>query len=66
MNDLETEQQERKVLKLTAECWNEFIKLKPTHPSDINDFADGIHILQRILAMRMCRRDHPDIFPIKE
>jgi hypothetical protein len=61
----EIEQQERKVLKLTAECWNEFIKLESTHPSDTNDFADGIHILQRILAMRMARRDHPDIFPIK-
>lgn len=61
----EIEQQERKVLALTADCWNEFIKLKPTHPDDINDFADAIHELQRILAMRMCRRDHPDIFPIK-
>lgn len=61
----EVEKQERKVLALTAECWNEFIKLKPTHPDDTNDFCDAIHTLQRILAMRMCRRDHPDIFPEK-
>jgi hypothetical protein len=61
----EEELQERKVLRLTAECWNEFIKLKPTHPDDINEFADAIHDLQKILAMRMCRRDHSDIFPIK-
>lgn len=60
------ELQERKILVLTAECWNEFIKLKPTHPDEINDFADGIHKLQYVLAMRMCRRDHPDIFPIKK
>jgi hypothetical protein len=62
----EVEKQERKVLALTAECWNEFLKLEPTHPDDINDFCNGIHKLQHILAMRMCRRDHPDIFPVKK
>jgi hypothetical protein len=65
MDGINTEQQERKVLDLTAECWNEFVKLKSTHPDELNDFADGIHKLQYILGMRMVRRDHPDIFPIK-
>jgi len=26
---------------------------------------NGIHQLQRIIGMRILRREHPDIFPIK-
>lgn len=57
---------EQEILNLTAQCWNKFIKLEQTHPSDIDDFANAIHDLQKIIALRMCRRSNPEIFPIKK
>lgn len=57
---------DKEILALTGEVWNRFIKLEQTHPNDIDEFAKGIHQLQRIIATRMCRRDYPNIFPTKK
>lgn len=57
--------EEEEILKMTADIWNRFVKLESQHPSEKNDFADGIHILQNILAMRFAREYRPDIFPKK-
>lgn len=58
--------EEEKILDMTVDVWNEFYKLEKQHPSEHNDFADGIHTLQHILAMRMMRKYRPDRFPIKK
>lgn len=44
--------QEVKVVELTAETWNQFLKLPIEHPDDQNDFRYHIHALQNILLGR--------------
>ncbi len=36
-------QQEGKVMDALVEAWNEYIKLEKQHPSDIDEFKNGIH-----------------------
>ena len=48
-----------------VEAWNGFSNLERQHPSDLGDFADGIHKCQHQLAMRILRRDYPEGYPIK-
>lgn len=59
-------EQEEKVLKMLADTWNEFIKLKHQHPDEQRDFCDGIHKCQYIIGMRFAREYREDLFPIKE
>lgn len=59
-------EQEEKVLSLLVDCFNEFTKLPTQHPNESQDFCDGIHKCQYVLAMRFAREARPDIFPIKE
>ena len=56
------EQIEDKILNMTAEIWNMFVELKQTHPSDIDDMANAIHDIQKIIAVRIARRVRPDQF----
>jgi len=58
-------QQEGKVMDALVEAWNEYIKLEKQHPSDINEFGDGIHKCQHALTIRILRRDYPEGYPIK-
>jgi len=46
-----------------VEAWNAFIMLSKQHPSEVDDFADGIHKCQRMLMMRILRRDYPEGYP---
>lgn len=41
-------------------AYNEFISLKQTHPSDVEDFHRAIHDLQKIMGMRELRRMFPN------
>ncbi len=45
-------QQEQKVIDKLVEAWNEFIKLAPAHPDDMNDFRYHLHSLQRVIFSR--------------
>jgi hypothetical protein len=56
------EEIEDAILGKTAEIWNMFIALEQTHPSDINDLADAIHDIQKILSVRIARRVKPNQF----
>lgn len=56
---------EKEILELSAQCWNNFTNLKQTHPNDIDEFAKAVHQIQQLIAVRICRRTHPDIFPLK-
>ena len=54
--------EEEKVLNMLADCWNEFCKLETQHPDELNDFRDGIHKCQYVLAMRFAREYKPKLF----
>jgi hypothetical protein len=58
-------EQEEKVLKMLAQCWNEFLKLEVQHPMERREFCDGIHRCQDIIAVRVARKYRPDMFPNK-
>lgn len=44
--------QENKVLDLSAQLWNEFVKLPVMHADDNNDFRFHIHALQNMIYAR--------------
>lgn len=49
---------------LTA-AMNAFTKLISQHPSDLEEFVDGIHRCQHQLAIRIARRHYPAGWPVK-
>jgi len=55
-------EKEDKIIKMTADIWNEFKTLEQTHPSDMEDLADAIHDIQKIIAVRLARRIKPEQF----
>ncbi|MEG1597340.1 MAG: hypothetical protein RR359_03600 [Bacilli bacterium] len=57
---------EEKISDMLVECYNLFIELDQTHPSDIDDFVNGIHGLQKIMGMRELRRLKPNKYPTKK
>ena len=58
--------QENKMMDLTVELWNPSKELDQTHPSDISDMCDTIHDIQKIIAIRIVRRDENSRFIIKK
>jgi|WetSurMetagenome_2_1015567.scaffolds.fasta_scaffold1202145_2 hypothetical protein len=56
------DEQERKILDLLAEAWNEYCKLSIGHPDDARDFVNAIHNAQRIIMSREPVRLHPDYY----
>lgn len=57
---------EKQVLDSLSNAWNLFIEMERQHPNEAADFADGIHKCQQIIALRVARSIHPDVFPIKK
>ena len=56
---------QRKVLELLAKTWNAFCELDCESPevvftSDVKDFRDAIHNAQKVVAMIVVRKDHPE------
>lgn len=58
--------QEQLVLSLLVDAFNEFSKLEQQHSSECEDFTNGIHLCQYVIAMRFARYYRNDVFPIKE
>lgn len=50
---------EQEIANKINEVWQLFNKLPQTHPSDIQEFHYGIHLLQQKMGMRILRRDYP-------
>lgn len=50
---------EQQVMDSLVNAWDNFLTL-PRSADDTEDFRRGIHSLQRILAMRVIRREHPE------
>jgi len=51
---------EQNVLDGLMVAWNNFVKLKSTHPDDLNDFRRSLHECERIIGMRQLRKIDPD------
>jgi hypothetical protein len=60
---------ERKVIDLLVQTWNSYLDLCDNegsqHPNDMDDFANGIHDCEKIIALRIARREDPDTFIIR-
>jgi len=52
--------EEQSVMDDLVSAWNKFVKLEKQHPNDTEEFADAIHRLQGLLAMRPLRRQYPE------
>jgi hypothetical protein len=57
---------EKKLLDATADLHNSFMTLPAQHPNDLPEWIAAIHALQRIIATRIARVDHPEIFYVKQ
>ena len=57
---------EESLLSDTGKLWDSFIALPEEHPMERQEFASAIHVIQGLLAMRLCRRSHPEIFPTQK
>lgn len=54
-----------KVMDLLIEAWDKYIKLPEQYPTEIDEFGQGIHICQNLLAIRIARRFYPKGWPVK-
>jgi hypothetical protein len=55
--------EEDAVLDSIVASWDGFIHLPVMHPSDQEEFGTAIHLLQKLIALRVCRRDYPNTWP---
>ncbi len=55
-------EKELEILGKLEDAHNLYVELEQTHPSDIKDWANSIHDLQKLIAIRTTRRDYPSIF----
>ena len=55
-------EEEKEIMDLLVQAHNKFVKLNPTHPSDVSDWVNSIHGLQNVLGGRVLRRDYPETF----
>ncbi|MFA6711210.1 MAG: hypothetical protein WCS33_00690 [Candidatus Caldatribacteriota bacterium] len=51
--------EESNIMQHIVSAYNQFLKLSPQHPNDLEEFTNGIHDLQKIIALRIVRRDYP-------
>lgn len=58
--------EEGEVMNALVTAWNTFLGLERQHPSELSDFANGIHQCQNLLAVRIARREYPDGWPKKK
>jgi hypothetical protein len=56
-------EQERKVLDMTAELWDELIKLPAPHGHDNPEHMRDIHDIQNRVLARSARRELDDVKP---
>jgi hypothetical protein len=65
LESLKNESQIEKCLELSADLFNEFVKLPLHHPSERDEFALAIHSVQDKLALKIAQIHRPDLFPNK-
>lgn len=57
---------EGEIMDLLVKAWNKYIELPIQHKSECNEFVEGVHICQNLLAIRIARRHYPKGWPIKK
>lgn len=57
--------EEGEIMDLLNEAATKFGRLERQHPDELRYFADGIHVCQAMLGLRVVRKDHPEGWPIK-
>jgi hypothetical protein len=62
METVKLTEQERKILALTAEVWNEYTKLEEVHPNEFEELSLFVHQIQYLMARRVARRVDPEIW----
>ena len=53
---------EQEIMNMIVDVHNLYADLESTHDSDLSEWVLSIHNLQRIVSMRILRRELPDIF----
>ena len=54
--------EEQQIINSLADVFNQFAELPDHHISDVEEFTQHVHILQRQVMARLARRTHPEIF----
>lgn len=53
--------EEQEIMRLLTSAFNKYVLLTGNrHPSDNNDFCNGIHDCQKVLGLRILRREFPN------
>lgn len=52
--------EEEKIMSYIVDAWNLYVRLADLNCDDTEDFRRSIHELQRILAVRVMRREYPE------
>ena len=58
-------EKEEEIINKIIDIHNLYVNLNIQHPSDLPEWCTHIHGLQKLIGMRILRREHPEIFPIK-
>lgn len=61
-NDSGLTESEDRVLGLVRDLWLAWSELPVEHPDDRREACDAVHAFQRLLATRVARRYHPDVW----
>lgn len=62
MKEANFTEEEKKLWIKIGEIFGDFQGLDQTHPSDIKDVVDAVHVLQHIIGQRVLRREYPGTF----
>lgn len=54
--------EEEDIMNKIVDIHNMYVELEKTHPSDLPDWVNSIHNLQKILGIRILRRELPNTF----
>jgi len=55
---------ERKIMEDLVLAWSGYVMLPVQHPADLAEFMGALHELQRLLAVRVVRRDYPGFWRV--
>lgn len=55
-------QEELEIMNHLAQAWEIYCQLEAQHPSDQGDFLKAIHDAQKTIAIRLARRNSPEIY----
>lgn len=56
---------EIELLAKLGEAHGLFLAMPRQHPDELRDFADALHRLQDLVALRVAQAYRPDVFPVK-